>query len=391
MISLVEAQQRVLALAKAVEAETLPLHQALGRFAINNIVAVRSQPARDISAMDGYALKVSDGANRRHVVGESAAGAAFAGALEQNEAVRIFTGAALPEGADCVVIQENITRAANEISLLQSEPLKSGANIRSKGADFLAGDVLVARGQRLTAARLGLIAAGGHAAINVRRSVRVALISTGDELVQIGTGAGPDELPASNALMLAAMLADLPVIVEDLGIANDSVAAIADTILAAAPADIIVTIGGASVGDYDLVRPALAHIGAQINFWKVAMRPGKPLVAGQLGGQVILGLPGNPVSAFVTALLFLKPLVAQLSGATAPLPPTMRYPLAADLPANGARTDHLRASFEIGGVKPLSSQDSAGLSALAHADALIVRQPNAPPAKPGDLGDVILI
>ena len=391
MISLAEAQQRVLALATLIEVETVPLHQALGRFTLEHIVATRSQPARDISAMDGYALRASDAINRRIVIGESAAGVPFTGIVQTNEAVRIFTGAALPEGADCVVIQENIGRFGNDISF--SSPLlpSPGANIRLKGADFRTGDVLIERGQRVTAARIGLLAAGGHAVVNVRRPVRVALLSTGNELVPIGTETRPDKLPASNALMIAALLADLPTSVADLGIASDSIAAIAEIISDAQQADIIVTIGGASVGDYDLVRPALQHLGAHIDFWKVAMRPGKPLLAGQLGTQVILGLPGNPVSAYVTALLFLKPLVAHLSGAATPLPATIRYPLVFDLPANGDRTDHLRATIETNGVKALSSQDSAGLAALAKADALIVRQPNAPPAVLGDLVDVILM
>lgn len=391
MISLVEAQHRVLGLAKPLDVVTVPLHQVLGRFASVSIAAARSQPARDISAMDGYAVRATDGINRRRVIGESAAGAPFTRTVRDNDAVRIFTGAALPEGADCVVIQENVERLGDEISFSQSEPLSPGANIRPKGADFLTGDMLVERGQPLTAARIGLLAAAGHASVNVRRPVRVAMLSTGNELVPIGIEAGPDKLPASNALMLAALLIDLPAIVDDLGIASDSVVAIADRISAVPQADIVVTIGGASVGDYDLVQPALRHLGAQVDFWKVAVRPGKPLLAGRLGTQIILGLPGNPVSAYVTALLFLKPLVAYLSGAEAPLPTTMRYPLATGLPANGSRTDHLRAMIEIDGIKPLSSQDSAGLAALAKADGLIVRQPNAPPVVAGEMVDVILL
>lgn len=389
MLSLREAQDRVLALGEAVGTETVPLMEAFGRFTADNIVSLRSQPATTMSAMDGYAV-ISDDENRTWtVVGESAAGAPYPRSLGSGDAVRIFTGASLPAGADCVVIQENILRDGDRITLAVPDRPSAGANVRPLGADFHKGDVLVAGGERLDAARIGLIAAGGHAAVEVHRPIRVALLSTGSELVPVGAPTGTDKLPASNALMLQALLRDMPVVIDDLGIATDSLEGIAAKLRSSPTADILVTIGGASVGDYDLVRPALSALGATIDFWRVAMRPGKPLIAGRLQRQLFLGLPGNPVSAYVTALLFLKPLIAHLSGSASPLPLCERLPLGGDLPTNADRTDHLRANIRNGCVYPMRGQDSAGLAALAVADALIVRAPSAPPAAVGECVDVI--
>ncbi len=388
MISLEEAQARLLALAVPVAPQSIPLAQATGRWLAEDVRARRTQPARDLSAMDGYAVRAGDGPEWR-VIGESAAGRSFPGNIGPGEAVRIFTGAALPLGADAIVIQENGTRNGDIFRQSDGKPPVRGDNVRHAGSDFAADDLLVARGVRLTAARIGLIVAGGYGAVAVARPIKVTLISTGDELVAPGAPAGEDQLPASNGVMLAAALHGWPVTLADPGIVPDRLAAVRDAISAARDADIIVTIGGASVGDHDLVKPALEAAGAKLDFWKVAMRPGKPVLVGQLGNAITLGLPGNPVSAFVTAMLFLKPLIAALSGARFPLPARESATLGAPLPACGPRTDHVRARFEGGRILPVGPNDSAALKGLASADALIVRAPDALPAAPGEIVDII--
>lgn len=391
MTGLDEAQARLLALAPRVASETVPLLKALNRYAADDIAALRTQPSTDISAMDGYAVRATTDAKRWAVIGESAAGAPFHETIGANQAVRIFTGAALPPGADSVIIQENVQREGQFIALTTSNHPRFGDNIRMMGSDFAQGEMVVARGAQIAPAHVGLLAASGHANVKVGRAIRVALISTGNELAPVGDVNDPSKLPASNALMIAALVANQPASIDDLGIVRDEPAALAEKLRAAHDADIIVTIGGASVGNYDIVKPVLSQLGAKIDFWKVAMRPGKPLIVGTLGTQIIVGLPGNPVSAFVTALLFLRPLIAHMAGSLSPLPQTVRYPLAASLPANGQRTDHIRAIFESGAVKPLTKQDSAGLAALANAHALIVRPPLSPAAAISDQVDVIVL
>ncbi len=390
MISLDEAQQRVLQLAVPVATDCVPLYKAVGRYAAEDVFAKRAQPARDVSAMDGYAVRSADGRNLRIVCGESAAGAPYNGTIGKNEAARIFTGAALPRGADSVIIQENVIRQNAAFSLVEAATNpKPYMNIRQQATDFAINDLIIAAGERLTPARIGLLAASGHAHIKSTRPITVALLSTGNELVAVGTDTPDDRLPASNALMIAALIAHLPVDVIDLGIAPDEETALKTAINWGHGADILVTIGGASVGDYDLVQPVLKNLGAKLDFWKVAMRPGKPLLAGKLGAQIVLGLPGNPVSAYVTALQFLCPLIAALSGAANPRPPRIRLPLGAPLGVNGDRTDHVRATLRDGQVFPISSQDSAGLRALARANALIIRMPFAPPATVGEHVEII--
>ncbi len=386
MISLEEAQSRLIALATPLPVEAMPLMDAIGRWTAAPIVALRTQPDRPLSAMDGYA--VADGAGPWRVIGESAAGARFKGNVWPGEAVRIFTGAALPDGADRVIIQEDVTCVGKSIAIGPDLVAPSGQHVRAVGSDFALADQLIEVGERLTPARIALAAMGGHGSVPVRRRVRVALISTGSELVEPGEALGEDQIPASNGIMIAAMLRDYRCDIVSQGIVPDRLEALVSAIRAT-QADVIVTTGGASVGDHDLVQPALIAAGATLDFWKVAMRPGKPLMAGRLGPSLVLGLPGNPVSAFATALLFLRPLIASLSGAADPLP--LREPaiLDGDLPATGPRTDHIRARRLMGTVTPIGRNDSAALRALAASDALIIRPPNAPAAQTGDRVEII--
>jgi molybdopterin molybdotransferase len=264
-----------------------------------------------------------------------------------------------------------------------------GAHVRAAGQDFAAGSLIARAGDPLTPQRIGLIAASGHGLVPVVRRPRVTLITTGDELVPPGTPPGPDQIISSNNVMLAALFESMGAIVSDPGIVPDRPEALAAALLAA-DADLVITIGGASVGDHDLVVPVLRQLGASLDFWKIAMRPGKPMLAGRLGETRVIGLPGNPVSAFVCALLLVTPWLARCGGRPEALP-MARLPLARPLPANGTRRDHLRARIANGAAAAFAVQDSALLERLAAAQILIVRQPGAPPAKAGDLVDCILL
>ncbi len=389
MISLEEAQARIIALARPLPTETVPLNDAHGRWTAQALLAQRTQPARDLSAMDGYAIAHTDSLGPWRVVGEAAAGARFTGTVGAGEAVRIFTGAALPEGTDTVIIQEDVVRD-NDLIRGADLDIRRGQHVRVTGGDFQSGDILVPAGEPLTPARLALAAMGGHGSVEVCRRPSVEILSTGNELVPAGTPIGEDQIPNSNAVMLAAMLAQMPCTVISSAIIPDDLDILVAAINASS-ADILVTCGGASVGDHDLVRPALLAAGADIDFWKVAMRPGKPLMAGRRGPQVVLGLPGNPVSAFVTATLFLKPMIAAISGAARPVPTPVSAILSADLPACGNRTDHIRARVAGGRVAPLGQNDSAALASLAQANALIVRPAGALAAAVGEIVDILMI
>lgn len=380
-----EARDRLLALGDPVEVEEIPVDLAAGRWLAADIAAGRTQPSASLSAMDGYAIRFSDLPGPWRVTGESAAGRPLDAAIGAGEAARIFTGAALPAGADTILVQEEAGRDGDQLRLAGEGPPRRGAHVRAAGEDFAQGQTLLAAGLRLTPARIGLAVAAGHGSLPVRRRVRLALISTGDELRPPGEPLGPGGIPASNGPMLAAMLGRLPIDLDDRGIVGDDLAMLRRTIAETAEAaDIVVTIGGASVGDHDLVRAALKEAGATIDFWRIAMKPGKPLMAGRLDEAVILGLPGNPVSAFVTAQLFLLPLVARLSGAAEPGPHFETAALAAPLAAGGPRAEYLRGRRIDGRVEPLPVQSSAVLSALAAADSLIERPCGAPPAQAGD-------
>ena len=390
LIPVAEAQTRLFALGAPMPVEIVPLGQSVGRWAAEDVVARRTQPAADLSAMDGYAIRFADLPGPFRLVGESAAGRAFAGTLGAGETARIFTGAPMPQGADSVLVQEEAAPQGNEIRLTGTGPAREGGNVRVRGLDFHQGNVLIAAGERITPARLAVAAIGGYAALPVRRRVVVAIVGTGDELVRPGMPLRDDQLPGSNGAMLAAMLADWPVEVIDLGTLPDRLDTLRDA-FAAVRADILVTTGGASVGDHDLVRPALLAAGGSLDFWRIALRPGKPMMAGRLGETIVLGLPGNPVSAFMTATLFLKPLIAALSGAADPLPATRAAILGEPLKASDHRTDYLRAATRDGRVFAAAIQDSSMLRTLARADCLIVRQPHAPAAAPGDEIEILPI
>lgn len=390
LLPVAEAQARLFALAPAVATETVPLARAANRWAAADVLARRTQPASDLSAMDGYAIRYADLPGPFALVGESAAGRPFAGTLGAGETVRIFTGAAMPDGADSVLVQEEARREGDTVHLAGEGPRREGGNVRPRGLDFAKGDVLITRGDRITPARLALAAIGGHATLAVTRRLRIAIAATGDELVPAGTALALGQLPESNGLMLAAMLAPLPVEVIDLGIIPDDLAVMSET-FAAVDTDILVTTGGASVGDHDLVRPALEAAGGVIDFWRIALRPGKPMMAGRLGDTVVLGLPGNPVSAYVTATLFLLPLIAAMSGAADPLPVTLAVPLGEPLPANDHRTDYLRAELRDGRAFASTIQDSSMLRTVARATCLIVRPPHAPAAMPGDSVEILAL
>lgn len=391
MIALDEAQRRLLALARPVSVETLPLSKSVGRWAAEDVVARRTQPARDLSAMDGYAIRHVDAPGPWSVIGQSAAGAAFNKPIGAHEAVRIFTGAALPDGADTVVMQEDMAVEGETVRLNAPDDLRKGRHVRKAGEDFASGNLLISAGERLNPARIALAAMGGYGALAVQRPIRVALISTGDELVVPGQPTADDQIPASNGVMLAAMLNSFPCEVTDFGIVPDDIDVLTETFRNAKGADLIISTGGASVGDHDHVKPALEAAGATLDFWKIAMRPGKPLMAGTLGDAVVLGLPGNPVSAFVTAILFAQPVIAALSGAASPFPKQHVTRLSAPLPAVAKRTDHVRAKLDNGVVTPIGLNDSAALNALSQANALIVRPAGSTAAAAGDDVKIILI
>lgn len=384
MISIEVAQTRIFGLKAPVETETVTLAEANGRWAAADILALRTQPACDLSAMDGYAVRFADKDGPWRVIGESAAGRRFAGSVSAGEAARIFTGAVLPDGADSVIIQENVTRDAEWVTLAGDAPAQKGQHVRHAGGDFTAGQAVIARGAPLHARHIAIAAMAGHETLPVRRRLKVALVSTGDELVLPGEPCAADQIPSSNGVMLAAMLRKLPVALSEFPKVDDNLEALTALFRDLDRHDIIVTTGGASVGDHDLIVPAFQAAGGTIDFWKIAMRPGKPVIAGTIGNAALLGLPGNPVSAFVTAMLFLKPLIAHLSGATDPLPKRLVAPCRIALPANGLRTDHVRAKLIDGFLQPVGINDSAMLAALSEANALIIRDSNAPAMSAGE-------
>lgn len=373
-------------------AETLPLSQCAGRVLAGNVAALRTQPPFANSAMDGYAARAADleVGRKLKVVGEAAAGRGFAGSVGPGEAVRIFTGAPIPDGADAVLIQEHAEGVGGPV-IRVTEPAGQGRFVRPAGLDFKTGEVLLEAGRRLDSAALGLAAAAGHPTLSVRRKPLVAILATGDELVLPGEPVGPDQIVASNSFALAALVEQAGGAVLDLGIARDNHPDLAGRIAAAreAGADVLVTLGGASVGEHDLVQRALTAQGMELGFWKIAMRPGKPMMMGRLGAMVALGLPGNPVSSIVCGHLFAMPLVEALLGIADPerdrSEPAI---LAADLPANDERQDYLRARFETIGderrVRPFARQDSSMLADLSRAEALLIRPAFAEAAKAGD-------
>jgi molybdopterin molybdotransferase len=397
LMPVAEALARVLADAEPLAAEAVPLAQAHGRVLAADVAALRTQPPADVSAMDGYAVRSIDVAKtpaKLKLVGEVAAGHPFRGTVGAGEAARIFTGGVLPPGTDTIVIQENTVREGDAVVITVTSG--KGKHVRVEGLDFKRGAVLLTKGRRLSDRDLALAAAMNHPTLPVHRCPKVALLATGDELIMPGDTPGFGQIVYSNGYATLALARREGCEVVDLGIVPDRLAETAAGVRRAREvgADILVTSGGASVGDYDLVREALAAEGLALSFWKVALRPGRPMMHGRLGPMHVLGLPGNPVSAYVCAVLFLLPLIRQLAGRSdvAPAPETAR--LGRDLPANDERADYLRAVLTTGSdgipvATPAPVQDSSMLMPLARADCLLVREPFAPAAKAGDRCSII--
>jgi molybdopterin molybdotransferase len=390
LMPVTEALRRVLADAGALSVETVALNDALGRVLTEDVAALRTQPPAAVSAMDGYALRASDVAQapvKLKLIGEVAAGHPFDGEVGPSQAARIFTGGVMPAGADTVVIQELTTREGDTVII--QKPTAKGRNVRGQGIDFSKDQVLLRKGRRLTDRDLMLGAAMNHPALRVHRRPKVAVLGTGDELVAPGATPGPGEIVYSNGFALMAMARSEGAEVGDFGIARDRVEDIAAAVRRARDwgADILLTSGGASVGEHDLVQRALASEGLELSFWRVALRPGRPMMHGRLGAMQVLGVPGNPVSSYVCAFLFLVPLIRRLSGRDdverVPEPARLGH----DLSANDERADYLRATLNPGPngpvATPLQVQDSSLMAPLAKADCLLIRQPNAPAAAAG--------
>jgi molybdopterin molybdotransferase len=395
-LSVAEALAAVLAQAEPLPSEAVPLDAAVGRVLTADLAALRTQPPADVSAMDGYAVRGEDVAAPTvlRIVGEVAAGRPFARTIGPGDAARIFTGAVMPDGADTVVIQEVTSREGDRVTI--NRPEAKGRHVRHKGYDFAAGDVLLNKGRRLTARGIALAAAMNHATVPVHRRPRVAVFATGDELVEPGTPPAPGQIVHSNGISIAALARAEGAEAIDFGIVPDRLdATIAAVRRARAQgADVLVTSGGASVGDYDFVQQAFAAEGMALSFWKVALRPGRPLMNGRLGAMHVLGLPGNPVSAYVCAVLFFMPLLRRLAGRSDLTLPRETAVLGRALGANDERADYMRATLErrADGIliaTPFASQDSSLLVPLASADCLLVREPFAPAAEAGSPCDIL--
>ncbi|MFA6021333.1 MAG: gephyrin-like molybdotransferase Glp [Rhodospirillales bacterium] len=392
MLSVEEAQALVLSGLSPLGCETMPLSQAFGRVMASPAIARTTHPTADVSAMDGWAVRAEDGLALTQI-GESAAGHPFAGTVGQGQCVRIYTGAVMPKGADAVAIQEEVVANGSAITL--GVPAPKGRHVRRQGQDFAAGQSLLGDGHRLTARDIGLLAAMNLPWLQLRRRPRVAILSTGDELAMPGEPIPEGGLPSSNGLMLAALVQNWGGEAVDLGIAQDDFDSLVAKAKGAYGCDLLVTSGGVSVGAYDKVKDALASLGFTAGFHKIAMKPGKPLMSGRMGDMPVLGLPGNPVSSFVAAQLFLKPMLRRLLGVSPELPVLETALLGTGLEAGGPRQEYLRARLERTGaglaVSPLPGQDSAMISELAAAQALIVRPAKTPAARPGDHVSVLLL
>ena len=395
LMPVAEALARITAAMPLLPGEQVPIADALGRVAAETVLSRRTQPPVDVSAMDGWAVRgadVADAPTTLRRVGESRAGGGHFGSVGPGEAVRIFTGAPVPDGADCIVIQENAH--ADEASVTVTESAAAGTYVRKAGLDFRDGDVGIEAGTVLGARQLALAAAMNRPWLSVRRRPRIAILATGDEIVMPGEPIGEAQIVSSNSLALAAVCRACGAAPVVLGIAPDDAEALAAMAAGARGHDLLVTTGGVSVGDHDLVAKVLGAQGLAVDFWRIAMRPGKPLMFGNLSGTAFLGLPGNPVSTLVCALVFLRPALAAMQGIAAE-PDIRQARLAAPLDANDRRQDYLRAKLTGGGDGALEAeafpiQDSSMLSALAHADGLILRAPHAPAAKAGETVEVML-
>lgn len=389
MLSVAEALAGITGSLSPLPAEEVALDAALDRVLAADLAARRTHPGSDVSQMDGYAVRAVDSeavGSWLDLIGASRAGGEPPPAVRPGTAVRIFTGAPMPEGADAVAIQENAERDGEKVRF--SRACRYDEFVRHAGLDFKEGWTGLPGGTLLDPRGIGLAAAMGHVRLPVHRQPRVAVLATGDELVSPGERAAPGQFPSSNSTTLLGLIRRWGGVPVDLGIARDTLADLHRALDAAAGCDLLLTTGGASVGEHDLVKDAIAARGDSLDFWKIAMRPGKPLMWGKVGATPLLGLPGNPVSATVCSILFLRAALAKLQGRELALP-QQSMPLARALPANDERQDYLRARIvptrDGLGVEPASRQDSSMFATMAHAEMLIIRAPHAPPAKAGEL------
>lgn len=395
MLSVEEALARVRAAFTPLPAETVSVAEALGRVLASDAISRVTQPPHDVSAMDGYAVRAEDVASAPvtlDIVARVPAGASYDKEIQPGETARIFTGAPLPRGSDTIVIQEDTEAEGDRVTV--KSPAAKGHYVRPAGLDFRSGDVGLEAGHRLTARDIGFAAAMNLPWLNVRRRPRIAILATGDEVVMPGDPKGPNQIVSSNGLSLAAFVRACGGEPINLGIApddQDSLTAMAD---GAKGADLLVTSGGASVGDHDLVRTGLADIGLEVDFWKIAMRPGKPLIFGQIAGTPMLGLPGNPVSSLICAVLFVRTALDEMLGIHGDALALESAVLGADLPPNDHRQDYLRAklSLDDSGARVATAfgrQDSSMLATLARADCLIVRKPHDSALTKGATVDIL--
>lgn len=396
MLSVDDALKRVLAAANVMPKESVALADSCGRVLAEDATARRTQPPVHVSAMDGYAVRAVDVRSPPLILklaGAAPAGGAFDGVLQKGEAVRIFTGGPVPDGADAIVLQEDTEQTGGR-AIMVNETSEEGRHIRRAGIDFREGDRLLEAGRPLSPADVGLLASMDRPWVEVRRKPRVAILATGDELVRPGEPVGPNQIISSNSAALMALVEAHGGAPVDLGIAADNEASLKALAASAQGADILLTIGGASVGDHDLVQSVLGKEGLEVDFWKIAMRPGKPLIFGHFKGAVMLGLPGNPVSAMVCATLFLIPLLRAMLGLTPAELPRATASLGGEVPANKTRQDYMRAALTRDGdgglvATPFDMQDSSVLSLFAHAGALVIRPPHAAAAKAGETVEII--
>jgi molybdopterin molybdotransferase len=397
MIPVDEALERIMAALATHQSgvEDIPLSAGHGRVLAEDLAARVMQPPAALSAMDGWAVRAEDITEtpaQLRQVGYVPAGALFEGSIGPGEAVRVFTGAPIPDGADAVVMQEDVDADGDQLTIRQS--VKPGKHVRAAGLDFTVGQVTLKAGRILTARDLGLAAAMNHAWLRVRRRPRIGILATGSEIVRPGDPIGPAQIISSNSFALAALITSSGGEAVQLGIAIDDDATLRHMVASASGLDMLVTTGGASVGDHDLIRSSLGRDGLTLEFWKIAMRPGKPLIFGQLRGIPLLGLPGNPVSTLVCSLIFLKPAIHAMLG----LPPmpakTLRAKLTVAVGENDRRRDYLRAEYQVSEtgertVQPFASQDSSMVSVLSAANCLLIREPFAPALEIGAEVDIL--
>jgi molybdopterin molybdotransferase len=395
MLSVAGARARIVAAFRPLGSEQVSLMNALGRVLAQDVAARVTQPPADVSAMDGYAVRAADVASvpaRLRVVGQAPAGGSHDGAVGAGEAVRIFTGGPLPAGTDTIVIQEDTTAEGDQVVVREGAP--RGTYVRPAGLDFKAGDVLLRKGRLLTSRDVGIAAAMNVPWLSVTRRPRIAVLATGDEVVMPGDAIGRHQIVSSNGLSLAAFVAACGGEPIHLGIAPDDRDSLRRMAEAAVGADLLVTSGGASVGDHDLVQAVLGEAGMTVDFWRIAMRPGKPLMFGRIGATPVLGVPGNPVSTLVCATMFLRPAIDVMLGRALDEEPQPTALLGRDLPANDSREDYLRArlSYDAQGRRvatPFDRQDSSMLSLMAAADCLVIRPPRAPAIAAGTVVDIV--